>query len=306
MRLSRFRNRETPLRDPSLHPAGETKPGSKRTATPCALERGAPATARRLSLAFGVLIGFLFSFAVNAEPADALFRYATNAFNAGDYPQAAAAFAQAAALHPASGTLQNLGNAEWQSGRPGPAIVAWEQALWLDPLNQFARNNLRFARRTAQIESPDLNWSEVVSSWLPANWWAWVAGASLWIAVGLSTVPGMLRWRKAAWQQALAAFGLAIFLLSIPAHIGIDSRAKLGFILFKDVPLRLTATAEAQFITRLAAGEPVRIERAKGGYLLVRASHTSGWIRANEIKLICSLPGSIPSVDPEARTAVNL
>jgi tetratricopeptide (TPR) repeat protein len=239
-------------------------------------------------------LGLFLSPWAHASPADALFRYATNAFNAGDYLQAATALAQAASLEPASGTLQNLGNADWQSGRVGPAIVAWEQALWLNPLNQAARMNLRFARRTAQIESPDLNWSEVVSSWLPANWWAWVAGLSLWTAVGISTVPGMLRRRKAAWHQAVAAFALAIFLLSIPAHLGIHSRAKLGFILFKDVPLRLTPTADAQFITRMAAGEPVRIERTQGTYLLVRASHTSGWILADQFKLICSAPGSVP------------
>ncbi|HEX3487538.1 MAG TPA: hypothetical protein VHT51_20945, partial [Micropepsaceae bacterium] len=217
-----------------------------------------------------VLLSLLLSPAAYASPADALFGYGTNAFNAGDYLQAATAFAQAASIEPASGTLQNLGIADWQSGRVGPAVVAWEQALWLNPLNQAARMNLRFARRTAQLESPDLNWSEVVSSWLPANWWAWVAGLSLWSAVGISTVPGMVRWRKAAWHQAVAAFGLAIFLLSIPAQLGIHSRAKLGFILFKDVPLRLTPTAEAQFITRLAAGEPVRIERTRDNYLLVR------------------------------------
>jgi len=245
---------------------------------------------RRYGMA--VLLGLLLARVAEAAPADALFRYATNAFNAGDYAQAVTAFSQAAALEPASGTLQNLGNAEWQSGRAGPAIVAWEQALWLNPLNLSARMDLRFARRTAQIESPDLNWCEVVSSWLPANWWAWVAGLSLWISVGISTVPGMLRWQKAAWHQAVAAFGLAIFLLSIPAHVGIHSRSKLGFILSKDVPLRLTPTTEAQFITRLAAGEPVRLERRRGIFVLVRASHTAGWIQAGEFKLICSPPGA--------------
>ncbi|HEV8494013.1 MAG TPA: hypothetical protein VGR76_17165 [Candidatus Angelobacter sp.] len=224
----------------------------------------------------------------HADSADALFRYATNAFTAGDYPQAAVAFAQSAMLRPTSGTLQNLGNAEWQRGLVGPAILAWEQALWIDPFNQAARNNLRFARRAAQLETPDLTWFEVVSSWLPANWWAWVAGISLWLAVGISTVPGLMRWRKMAWHQAIAAFGLAIFLLSIPAQLGVSSRARLGFILFKDVPLRLTPTAEAQVLTRLAAGEPARLERIKGEYLLMRTSHTTGWIRREEFQPISS------------------
>ena len=234
----------------------------------------------------------LFARLACGAPADALFRYATNSYYGGDYSQASGAFAQAATLQPAAGTLQNLGNAEWQRNRTGLAILAWEQALWLDPFHAPARSNLRFARRTAQLEIPELAWYEVVSSWLPANWWAWVAGLSLWLAVAVSTVPGILRWPKLAWHQAVAALGLAIFLLSVPAHLGVITRARLGFVLLKDSPLRLTPTADAQLITRLPAGEPARLQRERGDYLLVTASHATGWIQRDQFKLICSAPGS--------------
>jgi hypothetical protein len=243
---------------------------------------------------FSLLCLLLPSHSLTAAPVDALFRFGTNAFNAGDYVQAAGAFAQAASLRSSGGILQNLGISEWQSGRPGPAILAWEQALWVDPFNWATRENLRFARRAAQLETPDLNWAEVVSSWLPAKWWAWVASVSLWAAVGVSIVPGLLRWPKAAWHQGVAAIGLAVFLLSIPAQVGVNSRTKLGFILFKDTPLRLTPTQEAQLVTHLAAGEPGRVERMKGKYLLIRASHTEGWILSDQFRLICSPPTFIP------------
>jgi tetratricopeptide (TPR) repeat protein len=237
-----------------------------------------------------------------ASPADALFRYATNAYSAGNYTQAAGAFAQASSLRPASGTLHNLGNAEWQQGLTGAAVLAWEQALWLDPFNKLARNNLHFGRRVAQLEAPELSWYEVVSTWLPANWWAWVAGLSLWTAVGISTVPGILRWRKADWHQAVAALGLAIFLLSVPAHMGVTSRARLGFVLLKDAPLKLTPTAEAQFITRLPSGEPGRLERERGNYLLIRTSHATGWVERSQFKLISSTPE--PSTAPGKAEAI--
>jgi tetratricopeptide (TPR) repeat protein len=246
---------------------------------------------RGLRSSFVLATCLVSSVLAHGAPAEALFRYATNAYYSGDYTQAAGAFAQAAALQPAGGTLQNLGNAEWERGRTGPAILAWEQALWLDPFRRAVRENLRFARRTAQLETPDLAWYEVVSSWLPPNWWAWVAGISLWFAVSVSTIPGIFRWRKAAWHQAIAALGLAIFLLSVPAHLGVNSRAHLGFVIIKDAPLRLTPTAEAQFIARLPAGEPARFERRRGDYLLLRTSHATGWIRQNEFQLICSPSG---------------
>jgi hypothetical protein len=198
-------------------------------------------------------------------------------------------------LHPAAGILQNLGNAEWQRGQTGEAILAWEQARWLDPFNESVRGNLRFARKTAQLESPELTWFEVVSTWLPVNWWAWTAAASLWLAIGMGTLPGIFRWRKLAWHQAVAAVGLAVFLLSVPAQFGLNTRCHLGFILQKDVPLRLTPTRDAQYITRIAAGEPARLERSHGNYYLLRTNHSTGWVQRDQFSLICQPPSGSPS-----------
>ncbi len=217
-----------------------------------------------------------------------LFDNGTEAYRSGDFAKAVELFHQSAAVRPSSGALQNLGNSEWQRGRPGYAVLAWEQALWLDPLNAASRGNLRFARRMAQLESPDLAWYEVVSSWLPVNWWAWIAGLSFWFAVGIGTLPGLLRLRKAAWQQALAAFALALFLLSVPAHVGVDTRSRLGFILEKNTPLRLTPTDEAQYITRLQAGEPARLERSRGKFILIHTNRTQGWIEKSQFGRICA------------------
>src|SRR6516164_3678918 len=145
---------------------------------------------------------------------DALFRTGSEAYHGGDYATASSAFRQAATLAPAAGTLQNLGNAEWERGQIGTAILSWEQSLWLNPFNDSARTDLRFARKTAQLETPELTWYEAVSSWLPLNWWSWIAALSLWLVVGAGLLPGIFHVRKATWHQAVAAFGLAVFLLS--------------------------------------------------------------------------------------------
>lgn len=222
-----------------------------------------------------------------ASSAEALFRDGSTAYRGGDYIHAIISFQAAAQRQPTTGTLQNLGLAEWQQGRVGDAVLSWEQALWLDPFNKAARGNLRFARRTAQIESPDLVWYEVASSWLPVNWWAWSATLSLWLAVGMGVLPGIFRVRKAAWHQAVAALGLAVFLLTLPAHVGIETRSRIGFVLQKDTPLRLTPTEDAQFVTRLAAGEPARLERTRGRFLLVRTGRALGWLEKGELGFVC-------------------
>ncbi len=229
---------------------------------------------------------------VIGRTAESLFQTGVAAYRAGDYARAAAEFRQSVTLQPASGALQDLGNAEWQCHHVGAAILAWEQGHWLDPFDSSARQNLRFARKTAQLEDPDLAWYEVVSTWLPANWWAWIAGTSLWLAVGMAMLPGILRRRKATWHQAVAALGLMVFLLSLPAHVGVQTRSRIGFVLEKDTPLRLTPTLEAQAVTRLAAGEPARWVRARGNYVLVRTSRALGWVERDKFGLACPRTGS--------------
>jgi len=218
------------------------------------------------------------------------FREGAAAYRAGDYARATAAFRQSTTQQPASGTFQNLGNAEWKLGSAGAAILAWEQALWLDPFNEAARMDLHFARKTAQLEAPELAWYEVISTWLPANWWAWIAGASLWLAVGMVMLPGILRLRKAAWHQAVAALGLMVFLLSVPAFIGVQTRSRIGFVLPKDTPLRLTPTLEAQAVTRLASGEPARFVRVRGNYVLLQTNRALGWVEREQFGLTCAAP----------------
>jgi len=231
---------------------------------------------------YGVRIAFLVilaAFACQAaeSPID-LFRKGLEAYRAGEYTVAAKAFRQAATLKPASGTYQNLGLAEWHRGRVGPAILAWEQGLWVDTFNNAPRHSLQYARKTAQLESPALTWYEVVSTWLPLNWWTWIAGGSFWLAVGVATLPAMLRRRKAGWHQAIAAFALMVFLLSLPALLGVHTRSGIGFVLQRETPLQLTPTREGQVITLLSPGEPARVERERGEYLLIKTSRGRGWI----------------------------
>lgn len=225
-----------------------------------------------------------------AETAITLFQDGTKAYQVADYARASRAFRKSAGLQLATGTLQNLGNSEWQRGEVGGAILAWEQALWVDGFNQAARQNLVYARKAADLESPETAWHETVSTWLPVNSWAWITGASLWLAVGMVLLPGIMRRPRAAWHQATAALGLTVFLISLPAHVGIQSRTDIGFILHQDTPLRLTPTPEAEVLTRLRAGAPARVERTRGKFTLVRTNRTRGWVETQQLGLICPKP----------------
>ena len=240
---------------------------------------------RRTSFSLFVAL-LMVRFGANASP-DTLFEKGVKAYGAGEYTNAGEAFRASSKARPSSGALQNLGNAEWQLGRTGEAVLAWERALWVDAYNRTARQNLKFARWTAQLESPDLSWYEVISTWLPVNWWPWIAGLTFWGSVGIVAIPGFLRKPK-SWNQAVAAFGLMLFLLSLPALLGINTRSKLGFVLQRDTPLLLTPTHDGQAITHLGSGDPARLKRFRGDFALVRAGRSTGWIEKSRLGLVCS------------------
>lgn len=218
---------------------------------------------------------------------DDLFASGRSAYEAGQFADSAKTLRAAVERRPASGTLQNLGLAEWRRGRAGLAILAWEQALWLDPRNQSARENLAYARKFVGVEAPEFTWYERASTWLPVNAWAWIAGASLWLAIAMAVLPGVLRWRRASWQQALAAISLAVFLLGLPAHLGVVTRTRIGFVMKKDTPLRLTPTAEAEALMKLNAGQPMRALRVRGDYVFVRTANAEGWVEKSQFGSIC-------------------
>ena len=215
------------------------------------------------------------------------FQAGTAAYAAGHFELAAKAFTDALTEKTAPGTLLNLGLAEWRCGRTGEALLAWQQAAWLDPFNRDATANLAYARDAAAANPPELSWFEDASTWLPANGWTWLAGGSLWLAVALVTVPGFLRWRKAGWHQTLAALALGIFLLSLAPAAGIFTRSTIGLVIDKNTSLRLTPTQAAEVIAALPPGEPVRELRSRGNYLFVRTQNGSGWVERDQVGFLC-------------------
>lgn len=242
---------------------------------------------RTLLKACGSIVWCAIASCVGASAEDLLFDEGVQACRAADFAKAAKTFRDSLAERPASGTLVNLGIAEWRRGFAGRAILAWEQALWLDPYNKAARNNLDFARNVVQLDGPNLRWYETASMWLSPNVWAWLAWGSLWLAVATLLLPRVLRWRKAGWHQALTALGLGVFLLSIPAHVGIVTRSRMGVVLDSNISLRLTPTEEAEPISSLAAGDPARQIRALGNFVFIQTARGSGWIKREQCGPIC-------------------
>jgi hypothetical protein len=136
------------------------------------------------------------------------------------------------------------------------------------------------------VDAPNLRWFETASTWLPANWWVGLAGAGLWIAVGVLVLPRFFRWRKAGWQQWVAALGFGVFLFCLTGNLGVVSRTNLGFVLKKEAPLRLTPARTSEIAATLTAGEPVRRLKTRGEFYLVQTALGSGWIEKQNLGLL--------------------
>jgi len=99
-------------------------------------------------------------------------------------------------------------------------------------------------------------------------------------------LPGIFGWRRTSWKQGIAAASFAVFLLTVPALIGVHTRTHLGIVLPNDTPLRLTPTAEAQALVRLPTGTTARLEKRRGKYVFIRSGSTVGWLEQEQFALI--------------------
>jgi len=217
---------------------------------------------------------------------DDFFEDGLAAADGGNFSDAAGNFQKAVKQDLSYGALLNLGIAEWQCGHAGAAILAWERAQWLDPLDPRAAQNLRFARETAQLDAPELRWYEKTSAWLPPDYWIWISGAGLWLMAGAFVIPRILRRKKSGAQQFLIALGFCLFVFSAAANYGVASRAGIGFVLKKNTPLLLTPTSGAEVVSTLNAGEPARVLKIFGNYFLIRTEFGLGWVERGRFDLI--------------------
>ena len=236
------------------------------------------------SCAKKILLGCLFlALAISLSVADEEFSAGLQQAHAGDFTGALKEFQISTAAQPATGSLLNLGLAAWRDGKLGLALWSWEQTVWQNPGDQAARQNLRYAFETAQLDAPELAWHERLSTWLSPRIWAVILCVSLWSTVGMMVLPGVLGARKAGWHQTFAAFSLGIFLLSIAPNLGVLSRGRIGFVLERNTPLRLTPTKEAESIVSMNTGESVRRIRDRGDFVLIQTAHGAGWVKRDQL-----------------------
>lgn len=169
------------------------------------------------------------------------------------------------------------GNAAYERGEIGPAVLAYERGLRLRPGDADLKNNLRFVRREAGIAIPEL------PGFFLERWWR-RAGAALGATTGF--VLAQLCWWAAValalyWWVRRGGMAEARRFALLPAAVGLLLLAAVSFALGRSRNAELARTDEAVLTAphaelRVAPGPTATREADLSGGLTLRLTDERG------------------------------
>ncbi len=251
-----------------------------------------------------VVRGLVVALAVLASPAsavaqgpDAVFDRANEAYAAGRYSEAVEGYLELARLGVEDPRLEyNLGNALFKAGRIGPAILHWERARKLDPIDRDIAANLAYARSLIEdrVEVPAAATSVRLVRALQDRvgpdrhaiavvvlWWA----VALLIAWAFSR-PG--RWTaRIGW--ALASGLLAITLVACSWWFTwqrVDGREQ-AVVVAPAADVRAGPGENNATLVTIHEGLTVRVRQLRDGWVQVTLPDgLNGWIRQDLVGIV--------------------
>jgi tetratricopeptide (TPR) repeat protein len=220
--------------------------------------------------------------ALPAPPADpsAAFAVGLAAYDRGNFAEARQDFASAARTSTSFALEYNLGNACYQSGELGQAVLHYLRALALDPRDPDARQNLALARQALSITAPEPAMLDRLAEFMSINAWAWLLAVSAWATLALLFLPRLFRWRGAL-PWLLFVLTLVISATAGTALWSACPHVNDGVVLHPDTQLKLSPTASSQAVGMLQSGEIAELLERHGDYFYVRAPDGRlGWVES--------------------------
>jgi tetratricopeptide (TPR) repeat protein len=229
------------------------------------------------------------------DPVQTAFFQGNQAYAAGRYDDAVAAYEQARATGLESGALAfNLGNAYMKRGDIGRAIASYERAArWL-PRDPDVSANLAFARERANLEAPAAPiWQRLAA---PFAFRASTGELATAFAVLWWVIWGLLSARL-LWPPARATVGRVVAAVAVLALIvGLSLAVRVGsvevpgaavVVASGDTPVRFEPSANGTEHFVVTPGVDVTVREERDGWLLVaRADGRRGWIPATAVERV--------------------
>lgn len=242
----------------------------------------------------GVLMGLGLAVAPAAATAqDEVYLQGHELYQAGQFTEAAEAYRSVLGAGVESATLHyNLGNAYFQSGELGPAILSWERALDRDPGLADARSNLALARSLTVDDVEPLPTFWLVSAW---RWWVELLPRA--VLLGAAALGWLLLWGGVAGRilargervrrlGTLAMLAGAALVVVLGVNVAVREfgvgQVSRGVILAEAVPVRSAPTEDDNLtLFEIHEGTVVRIDQRTDSWAeVVLEDGKVGWVPA--------------------------
>lgn len=226
------------------------------------------------------------------EP-DRLFFKGQEAYDAGDYIEAVEWYEQILEDGSYSAELfYNLGNAYYQQGDPGRAILNYRRAERLMPADADLKNNLRFVREQTGAEMPATNPVMKVLQAVSHSKWMGLVFACFILLPLLFLLLLFFSVSKAWWIRVSVVGGTLLVLGLAGGHVTAPQNAPAEVVILNDnqaATFEPLAASKVHFT--LPVGSVVIAEESLNGMTKVRSGKVGGWIPDNACEAV-SLSGS--------------
>ena len=230
--------------------------------------------------------------------ADERFRRAGADYEAGRFEEAAAAYETILSEGFEDARVYfNLGNARFKQSRLGPAILAYERALQIDPADPDVAENLAYANQLIadKVGSPEKPFAAAILAALEKRFGADRAARIFLLFVSIAGFAALPLWfgPRRAFRVALRAvvsialpLGL-IFLFITLVDVYQPGRAQYAVILADSVDGRSTPAGDGTVLFTVHEGLKVEVRSERGGWINVTLPNgLTGWIESSRAGVV--------------------
>lgn len=236
----------------------------------------------------GVLAVALLLAAISGRTHAADFQSANQLYDQGRFSEAKQHYEQLVEARTWSANLfYNLGNANYRLGAPGPAMLAYERALAIDPAHAEARANVSLLRRQSGARVWPGSWMDRIFPGHRVDIYAVLASAGGWLAIFcLAAIVFTPRGEKVGrWLGAVSGLLLAIYAGAALWHFGKSRHAAI--VIASEAEARLAPAQSAGPAGTLPAGSQVRVLSERGDWIYCALPGAGrGWLPAGTLARI--------------------
>ncbi len=245
---------------------------------------------------FPLLIICLLLLPLSALQAADSFDMGNQAYMRKDYDAAITYYRQAAKNRGLSASLlYNLGNSYARSGKIGPAVLAYEQALLLAPTDPDIHTNLESIRKANGLYQPNQPWWQRAISILGADQWLLLATISFALFSGSLLIMTLVR---KSWSikilKTVAVITSVCTLLALPSAL-LSYRHRQDGVVLTSTRLKISPFAEAASTGAIQEGRIVTpIKTYKDFVFVLDKKGRKGWLSTRELGKIGQLDTGKP------------